>query len=186
MKCGEKVSRDGDMVECREGERTCTGGKWGECIGGSTTKIYSPAEGPGLRAQGLADRGADCSPATPCDPFCQELADTPDGVDAGSKFTVDPGGITLFTPGFSGGNCPDIVVTPETQALVVTTDQYGRHRHPEQADLRGAATTNGPIINPTWSADNPDRASISTSGVLTVYSAVARRRRRHRQERARQ
>jgi hypothetical protein len=173
VKCGETVSRKGDTVECREGQRTCTGGQWGECIGGSTTKVYSPAEGPGLRAKGLADSSSDCSPETPCDPFCQEVADTPDGLDAGSDFTVDPEGVTLFTPGYSGGNCPDIVVTPKTQTLVVTKINPDGTVVPNELIFEARCHTNGPLISPTWSANNPDRASISTTGVLSVYSGIA-------------
>src|SRR5688572_8780218 len=118
VKCGETVSRKGDMVTCRVGERSCVDGEWGECVGTDTTEMFAAPRLPGVRPLALATSSASCMEV--CEPYCQELADTPDGITVGSDLDVDPGGITLHTDGFTGGNCPDLDVTPDAVTLEIT------------------------------------------------------------------
>jgi hypothetical protein len=66
-KCGELVSREGDLVTCRQGERTCSEGAWSECVGTKSAQVYAPRPAPpGVQVQGLAPGPEDCDDA--CDP----------------------------------------------------------------------------------------------------------------------
>lgn len=100
--CGEVVSHQGDYVSCSEGKRTCTGTKWGACVG---DHILYRSAGPigDLRPLGLGGQGA-CTD-NPCDPNCQVITDTGGGLDAGSGLTISPDGGVTLAPGEGGVAC---------------------------------------------------------------------------------
>ncbi len=94
--CAETVSNDFDSVTCRNGTRTCSGGKWGACIG---TKM-SVQSHPKLHAKGTAP--APCV-SNPCDPGCMTFDDVPGDIDAGGAVVpADGGGITIGEGGEAG------------------------------------------------------------------------------------
>lgn len=170
VKCGVKVSQTGNTATCRQGERSCVDGEWGECVGAKTTQVYSPPpSAPGVRLQAL---GTPESCMDLCDPYCQHVADTPDGVTAGPEFTVDPGGISLDTEGFTGSNCPDVVIDPPTTTLTITAINDDGTVVPDTLDLQSQCGAAGPVIDPDWSVDQPDRAAVA-DGTLRVFSGVA-------------
>lgn len=94
--CAETLSDDVDSVTCRNGTRTCTGGKWGACIG---SKI-SVQSHPKFHTKGTAP--APCV-SNPCDPGCMTFDDVPGDIDAGGAIVpADGGGITIGEGGEAG------------------------------------------------------------------------------------
>lgn len=103
MPCGAVASATSTEVECYHGLRTCKTGKWGICdpVGTTSTKKLS-ISGLALSPRGFGS-SATCV-GNPCDPYCQQYADTPVGLDAGTGFAVTPdGGLTLVAAGSCAG-----------------------------------------------------------------------------------
>ena len=170
--CGVTVSREGDTLTCRQGERTCDDGAWSECIGDKTTQIYSPRPtAPGVKTQGQATGPADCGEA--CDPYCQKLADTPSDLPVGADLSADANGLTLFSTGFTGGNCPDIQITPATYPLVITAINADGTVVPDKVEFDATCGASNTMVAPSWSANEPDRSIIDANGTLRVYSGIA-------------
>src|SRR5882724_7508358 len=170
-KCGETISRQGDIVTCSQGERSCVDGVWGECMGTSTTQIYAGRpKPPGVHEQGLAATSVACMEA--CDRYCQQLADTPGDLMVGSDLSSDATGLTLHSNGITGGNCPDIGVTPADTTLTITAINADGTVTPNTLNFQAGC---GPVttITPTWSTDQPDRLSVTTAGKLQVFSGIA-------------
>jgi hypothetical protein len=108
--CGQVETNEGSYVTCSEGTRTCSGGKWGACVGTvkvikSTGSVSREGFRPYDEGPPSADAGA-CT-ANPCDPTCQGFGgDTSTGVDAGPGLTAtDAGGWTLPLSMGDGGAC---------------------------------------------------------------------------------
>jgi hypothetical protein len=135
------------------------------------TKEFAPSTG-GLRLQSLGGQGA-CA-GNPCDPNCQVVSDSPNGVDAGAGFTQLPdSGMTLQqTTGMGIGCGISPVVAPTPQTIVV--DNISAF-HTTPASLTFAATcgAGGVALMPSWTISDYDNATISTGGALTVFSPVA-------------
>jgi hypothetical protein len=94
--CADTISIGSDSLECSSGTRTCSGGRWGACIGTHSTiqslPRFSTKSGP----------PAPCA-SNPCDPGCMTFDETPADVDAGGGTTVTPdGGVTLAEGGEGG------------------------------------------------------------------------------------
>lgn len=174
-KCGVTVSKQEDTLTCREGERTCADGTWSECLGEKLTQIYSaPSSAPGLRPQALDTTAEDCGDK--CEPYCRTLADTPEDLNAGPDFTADPSGLTLHTEGFTSGNCPDVVITPETATLEITsiTEAAGVVTiTPNFVKLAATCGAGGISIDPSWKTDVTDRSWVKQDGTVTVSSPIA-------------
>lgn len=171
VKCGVTVSREGDTLTCRQGERTCEDGAWSECIGDKTTQIYSPPpSAPGVKTQGLATSSAECGEA--CDPYCQKLADTPGDLPVGSDLSADANGLTLFSTGFTGGNCPEIQITPAAYPLVITTINADGTVVPDTVAFDATCGTSNTMVDPSWTANESDRAIIDSDGTLRIYSGI--------------
>ena len=154
------------------GERSCVDGKWSECLGTTTTQIYVPAPTPpGVHAQNLAPSSVSCMEV--CDPYCQQLADTPTDLMVSSSFTADPSGLTLYSAGFTGGNCPDVGITPAMPTLTITAINSDGTVTPNTVPLSAGCGLAATPITPTWSTDQPDRSSVSTAGTLQVFSGIA-------------
>jgi len=171
VKCGVTVSREGDTLTCRQGERACDDGAWSECVGDKTTQIYSPRPtAPGVKTQNIATTSVECGEA--CDPYCQVLADTPDDLAVGSDLSADANGLTLYSTGFTGGNCPDIVIAPATYPLVITTINADGTVVPDTVAFDATCGTSGTMVDPSWTADEPDRSIIDADGTLRIYSGI--------------
>lgn len=108
--CGEVETNEGSFVTCSEGTQTCSGGKWGACVG--TVKVIKSTGSvsrDGFRPYGYSLPAADAGACTsnPCDPTCQGFGgDTSSGIDAGPGLTAtDAGGWTLPLSMGDGGTC---------------------------------------------------------------------------------
>jgi hypothetical protein len=171
VKCGVTVSREGDTLTCRQGERTCDDGAWSECVGDKTTQIYSPPPtAPGVKTQGLATSSVECMDA--CDPYCQVLADTPDDLKVGKDLSADANGLTLYSAGFTGGNCPDLSITPATYPLVITTINADGTVVPDSVAFDATCSTSNTMVDPSWTTNEPDRSIIASDGTLRIYSGI--------------
>jgi hypothetical protein len=171
--CGITVSKDEDMLTCREGERTCLDGEWSECLGDRLTQIYDGApQAPGIKTQALATAAADCMDK--CEPYCRKLADTPEDLNPGTEFTAAPSGLTLHTDGFTSGNCPDVVITPETATIEITsiTEAAGVVTLTPNSVKLSATCGGGVSIDPSWKTDQTDRSWVKPDGTVTVSSAI--------------
>ena len=95
--CGEVKSVSGSGVECVHGYRTCTEKGWSACdrLGTTTTQSLP------MTTQGLGTSTVCVN--NPCDPYCNVYDDTPTGVDAGTSFTLNDGGLTLTGQGSCEG-----------------------------------------------------------------------------------
>jgi hypothetical protein len=170
VKCGETIKRAGNVITCREGARVCADGKWGECVGDTTSQMLAEAPAaPGVDTQGLASASVSC--LEKCDPYCQTLADTPDDLTVPTGLAADPTGLTLYSEGFTGSNCPDVGITPATATLTITTINTDGSVAPNSVPLEAACGATS--IVPSWSTDQPDRSVVGTDGTLQVFSGVA-------------
>jgi len=91
VECGETVSYQSgaDEATCRTGKRTCSGGRWGACVGAQTTIQSVP------KAFFKSTLPSKCA-TNPCDPGCMNFLDDGKDVDAGVGFVVDDaGGLSL-------------------------------------------------------------------------------------------
>jgi hypothetical protein len=170
--CAETEAIEGDEIVCIEGHRTCTDGRWGACSNELRTKKL--ARPSGARLQALADAGAPCG--NPCDPTCSNFVDTPVGLDAGSGFTLDDGGLTLPSTTAGGGACSNVVVTPSTATLTVTRLEPSVITDPPRVDFTATCGVGGPQIFPTWTLNpaDADTARVDPDGTLTVQAGVAK------------
>lgn len=91
--CGQVHHTDGDYVTCSEGEATCVGGFWGDCVGDhfvvrSAESLRLTNTGPRL----LSLSSSTC--ANPCDPYCLQVAPEPSAVSGNGIVSTDAG-VTL-------------------------------------------------------------------------------------------
>lgn len=172
-RCGVTLSRVGDTLTCSEGERACTDGAWGDCIGDVTTQIYAPPPtAPGVHTEGLAMSASSCNDA--CDPYCQQVADTPDDLIVSRPLVADATGLSLYSAGFTGGNCPEVVVKPPGAKLEITSiSEVDGTVTPSTVSLNAVCGAAATPVDPTWSTDQPDRSSVDDQGLLKVFSGVA-------------
>jgi hypothetical protein len=174
VECGVTVSEQKDTATCRMGERLCEGGEWSECLGEKLTQIYRPPpSAPGLEAQALAASAVDCMDK--CDPYCWQLADTPDGLPETSTFKPEPGGLALKGSGFTSTNCPDVVLTPDTDQIEISTIDEATGAigtTPGPYKLNAKCGLNGAAIVPSWKTDKTDRSYVSADGTLNFFQAL--------------
>ncbi len=112
--CGEVIRRAGEYVTCSEGKRTCSGGKWGACVGDS---VYVKGAPISLGTLDLQSTPSQCA-NNPCDPGCTNYVDNGNGLDASGIATTDAGGIAI-QPIDSGPACTGL------QCQIVTCDGGG-------------------------------------------------------------
>jgi hypothetical protein len=108
-----------------------------------------------------------------CDPECQSLQDTPDGLTVPADLLADVTGLTLPVGG-GGGTCNNLVVSPSSPTVTVTAIATDGSVTATPANIDFEAMCSGGVpAAPTWSLDTYDRAVIDTSGIVTVYSGIA-------------
>src|SRR5688572_33474462 len=100
------------------GERVCTSGEWGPCVGDSIVQLPAPA--PGQQAQALGNSQACID--NPCDPFCQVVVDDSENLMVTGNLTAGDDGLTLkaVPPQNNGTPCTGITVAPAAQTVTVT------------------------------------------------------------------
>lgn len=171
--CGTVKEERGPYVICSVGERACVDGKWGECLAVTEVKklksFAAPMQG-GLSLQGLGST-QNCNNL--CDPECEMLQDTPDGLVVPSDLFASPAGVTL--PGSAhAGSCSDIEITPSSTTVTITAIAADGSITASPATAQFQSTcANGAPVQASWTIDSYDRAVISSNGVVTPYSGVA-------------
>ena len=166
VQCGEVAGMSGSYRFCSEGLRTCTAGKWGECVGSRMVEQRRPHLALGV---------AEACPDNPCDPNCQEVVDTPSGITPPSGLEVtDAGAMTLA--GSSAAPCTGLAVSPSaaTNLSVVSLSPFTTS--PTSVTFTASCATG--TANPQWSLSNASGTAyivgaISSAGVLTIYSPIA-------------
>lgn len=81
--CHEVIGTNGGVVTCLSGERTCTDGVWGPCVGKFSARSGSPRDTLAVldpndvHILALSDAGS-CQD-NPCDPYCFDYEEDPPG-----------------------------------------------------------------------------------------------------------
>lgn len=163
--CGTVEKIVGNNVTCSMGTRTCSGGKWGECVGGQITSHDLPMKPLGL---GSSTKCID----NPCNPDCLNFTDTPDGLDGGNGIKITEAGVTLEGV-LSNSNtiCTSLTATPNPVTMTVT-NMAG----PNTQQFTPALLPNGCYVGPVpalWTVDRFDISTISSAGLLTLVTPVA-------------
>jgi PA14 domain len=116
--CGQVERISGNYVSCTMGQRTCTAGAWGACVGDRIATMSLPPAGQ--RTLGLGTSIA-CTD-NPCDPYCQRIVDDSNGLvlPDGGPLIAD-GGLTLrpSVPLPVGSGCTGLVMSPTTQNITI-------------------------------------------------------------------
>lgn len=105
--CGRVHQVSGHYVTCSVGRSTCTGGKWGACVGDRVVTKSLPNLSLGATGVHVQSKVVPCTNL--CDPYCTGLASSANDVDAGG-FQAAGEGITLSPDGSvqlanDAGNC---------------------------------------------------------------------------------
>jgi hypothetical protein len=169
--CGQTEAVKGDDVVCALGTRSCTGGVWGACDVKEHITKYAPRTGSN-HLLNLAESPVPCGDK--CDPYCSVYVDTPPGIDPGPDLMLQGGTLTL--PGREGGgSCSDVVITP-TSGRITITSLRPLVADPPSIGFSATCGAGGPAIVPSWvvRAADSDVARIDASGVLRVVSGVAK------------
>ncbi len=98
--CGVTVGQQGDVLTCFEGTQTCAGGVWGECTDG---ELVERRWDPGQVSPEALSPPSPCV-NNPCDPFCQNFNEIPDGGIRTTEASAPPynwqqGGLGTMPPG---------------------------------------------------------------------------------------
>src|SRR5205085_6254877 len=89
--CGHVERRSGSYVACSLGKRTCNGGSWGACVGDTIRELQTFRPPSGLLSLGKVSSCDD----NPCDPYCLNYIDDPNGLDGGVDMRSSDGGFVL-------------------------------------------------------------------------------------------
>ena len=174
MDCGTVVSQLPDAVVCAMGARTCTNGVWGSCVPNGQRRVQS-------RRESIQTVGA-TSQCTwdPCDPYCQQILDTPPAVVPGpdAGFLVQDGGVILDRTkvGTVGSTtCTSLSVAATSSTLSVTA-LSPTTTSPTQVTFTASLLPAGcyPGATPVlWTLDRTDIATIDNTGHLTLVRPLA-------------
>jgi hypothetical protein len=85
--CGTVELKLGTYVACSMGKMTCEGTTWGSCVG--DTVVDRAITGGNLHIASLGPSTV-CT-NNPCDPYCNQFADTPTTLDAGALTAAEAG-----------------------------------------------------------------------------------------------
>jgi hypothetical protein len=176
--CGKLVDQSETTITCSMGHATCQDGVLGPC---SSDRVVTRSKNGSAVARskngsrsllGLQATPSDCV-TDPCNPYCQNFTDTPDGVDAGGNFIVIDGGLTLQLAPIPVA-CTGLVLTPSsTNPITVTgispfttdsTITYTASLTPSNCYTKG--------YNVLWDIDHGERASVTSTGATTAVVSV--------------
>jgi hypothetical protein len=175
--CGQVSSNNNGYVSCSEGNRTCTGGTWGQCVPAYNTFKSVGSLGAGLRLQGLGQPATDAGLCTtnPCDPMCEGFIDNSFGIDGGAGLTATPeGGWTLPLTGgvaCTGLQC-EVPICGSGQTTTVTGTVY------DPAAINPVFNAlvmipNGPVVAvPAGVSSDPCGGATLPPAVTYTYSAT--------------
>lgn len=175
IECGTITEQHGDYVTCSMGFQTCEQGVWSECRGTRFTRKPVPSTS-GVRPQALGSSSSCGTNFDPCDPYCNQIVDTPGGFSTGPNISNTPGGVTPLPTGV--GNCTSLTLTPSATSMTVTsfTSLPSPLTFQVTAAPAGCADATFPT---TWAVDQLDRATMSSStatntgGKLTLAVPIA-------------
>jgi hypothetical protein len=175
--CGIEQGVVGNQITCMEGTMQCgRNNQWGPCIGSGEVTTHAFPMG-GIH---IADLGADAGTCNnPCDPYCQQFADTPVGLDAGadSGLAINDSGLTLaVSPNPPPNPCTGINVVPDSGTITLTslnpsplpTFQFQANYVPPNCS---SGTDGGAAAQ--WSVLPASVAQIDSTGNVTVVNTVA-------------
>ncbi|RYE91206.1 MAG: hypothetical protein EOO75_09090, partial [Myxococcales bacterium] len=173
--CAETRVNTGTYVSCAHGTRLCQDGAWGAC------RIPQEAQITSRSMVGMLGLGSSTKCTNnPCDPYCSQVTDDAEGLDAGvdSGLVNDGGSLTL-----DGQPAPD--AGPGCTALVVVPGQVNVSVKPGPTTyvtggLRGnffdkysttsidpgwepTGTRVDPVIDYEWTSSGPGVPGIGTS-----------------------
>jgi hypothetical protein len=176
--CGQVRQRQGDYVFCDMGQRKCSGGVWGACVGDTLVTQALPTSGSGLHLENL---GTQEDGGIVCDPNMSLIvSDNSGGIDAGPGFAQAPdgGGLSLLVTMGSGIGCAvNPVVTPTPQNIVVTSISPTLTTNPPNLTYTATCGAGGAVLSPSWTLSDYDIGTITPNmaglGVFTVYTPVA-------------
>jgi hypothetical protein len=189
--CGKVTERFDDYVTCSEGYRACLGGKWDACIGSRTTQKPTATGAVGAQLLSLGAPAQCAAGFDVCDPYCNNVIDTPGNFVSGGQVTYDTAKLNNTTTGITPiatgvGNCTALSLTVSsttplvggdwivTQFSPLTTNPANPLKFQLTATPAGCATG---AFDTTWAVDKVDRASISgttsANGTLTLAWPVA-------------
>ncbi len=178
----------GNYTTCLAGTMVCDEGVWGTCQRPASVQKLLLSTG----ASKVQDLGMPTGcVADPCDPSttvsddaggvtyggCNQVVDTPDGLDAGSNFEITEAGLTP-TPNLTseaGIACTGLAVNPPAIDLVITGFSPMIVSTPPTANFTATyvpSTCYAGVANAAWSVDRRDLAAI-TGGIVTPVSGVA-------------
>jgi PA14 domain len=172
--CGQVERRSGKFVSCSLGKRTCSGGRWGACIGDRISgQVEAPL--PGKSPLALGNQSACLN--NPCDPYCVNYVDNASDLDGGDNLTVVDGSLVLIQHegGTSFTTCTGLVITPGPQTITVV----GISPLVTVPDSVAFAAKLSPVgcvkgtVPATWAISNEDIAAIASDGTVKLYVPVA-------------
>lgn len=191
MPCGSVVETFEDYVTCSEGTRTCTDGRWGECIGTRTTQKPAATGSVGVQLLALGTPTACPTGFDVCDPYCNHVVDAPGNFSPGAQVTYDATKFNNTTSGITPvavgvGNCTGLTVgvdstTPLTSGEWVVNTLSPLAMSPATSVKLTLATTPSNCVSSafdtTWTVDKVDRATISgtksNTGQVTLAVPIA-------------
>jgi len=152
---------------------TCTTGTWSECVGTRVQRVAAPGAS---RLLALGQSQA-CGAADICNPYCNQVEDNATGlvVDPADDVQVVNDGVTLkqVEGGSVGAVCTALTITPGNTTLNLT-----QLAPLAPSSLQFSAAVSPPGCYPgqlevLWAIDRFDVATISTTGLVNLVSALA-------------
>lgn len=178
--CGNVVETYENYVTCSRGTRLCQNGKWGDCIGEiseqKTTQSVTKLSPGSIQKRSILSLGSTSSSCdNPCDPMCNQVADSSGDFDAGLGFVNDTTGLSLERAVLVG--CDSLTITPASTTATVTQIIPSVTAAPIKLT---AKLTPSCMVSPfpvSWTVDRFDIASITgtndTNGEFSVLHATA-------------
>lgn len=103
--CGTTLGEHDGVLSCYHGTSTCIDGTWSECSDGSVENLSAKAVASGSQERWLSLSQPTTCATNPCDPYCQNYDEQPDG----GYHSATDGSIPIYTwqggtlSGFPGG-----------------------------------------------------------------------------------
>ena len=168
--CGKLSESYDDYIVCSQGQTTCDGTRWSQCVENGSTYTRSIS---GLNLANIAEAPGACANA--CAQSCATYTDTPEGVDGGDGIVTNDGGLTLEPkPATTATSCTSLQITPNTAPSkdITVTNLNGANQKQFTAKLMPAGCFTG-AVQPLWSIDRFDIAQIDETGMLRLITPIA-------------